>query len=233
MAWPLSSPGSKARDPGQGSFLAKGQLMNHSKLEGNRGAGRSLSLKRPSNNCGLYISVYTILTLSKIHFPFWELQQKVKGEGMEELRGTPRTARGNARARSRWQHRRISLCSKGDACANIVPLKKCSWWIGKSGRKEKGVSKESLDKLHWAAGTGSCWAGQLCPAAGAVRVSQHSLDSFFSFRSAPCGVRFCACNILPLLLPDDLLQTCRVHLHKKCVGSGLCHTVYRGGTVSF
>lgn len=53
--------------------------MNHSQLEGNRGEGRGLSLKRPSNNCGLYISIYTILTLSKIHFPFWEWQQKSEG----------------------------------------------------------------------------------------------------------------------------------------------------------
>lgn len=72
--------------------------MNHSQLEGNRGEGRSLSLKRPSNNCGIYISIYTILTLSKIHFSLWEQQQKVKGIGLEGLRGTPQPAQGKAQS---------------------------------------------------------------------------------------------------------------------------------------
>lgn len=49
---------------------------------------------------------------------------------------------------------------------------------------------------------------------GAVSVAQHSWNSFFSFHSAPCGIWFFTCNILPLFLPDDPLQTCRVHLHK-------------------
>lgn len=99
--------------------------MNHSQLEGNRGDGRSLSLKRPSNNCGLYISVYTILTLSKIRFPFWAWQQKVEGEGVEELRGSPWAAPGNAEPGPDGR-KGVSLCLKGDANMSILHFKKCS-----------------------------------------------------------------------------------------------------------
>lgn len=85
--------------------------------------------------------------------------------------------------------------------------------MGKSGRKEKGVSKESSDKLHWVT-TDQVLSERAALSMRAVGVSQPSQDSFFSFHSAPCGLWFFACNILPLLLPDDPRQTCRVHLHK-------------------
>lgn len=211
--------------------------MNHSQLEGNRGEGRSLSLKRPSNNCGLYISIYTILTLSKIHYPFWEQQQKVKGEGMEELGGTSWVARGNARARHDgseggspfvWKETLMQLWFNSEN----APVEK-----ERVGGRKRGCPGEVRTNCTGQLWTRSCWTGHLCPAVGAVSVSQHLKVRFFSC-SASCAIRFSACNILLFLLPHDPLQTCRVHLHKNfsvldCVTSsteeGLSHSKLAAG----
>lgn len=199
--------------------------MNHSQLEGNRGERRSLSLKRPSNNCGLYISIYTILTLSKIHFSLWEQQQKVKGIGLEGLRGTPQPAQGKAQS---WWQRRVAEQSItlvffvylfGDANVSLAQFKKHSCWI--RGRKRGFPGKVWMSHTRQLRSR-CCRMGQLCPAVQAVSVSQHSQDSSFSFRSAPCGVWF-----LPV---TSYLSFCQM-MHCR-PAEFICRKMFRFWTVS-
>lgn len=124
--------------------------MNHSQLEGNRGEGRSLSLKRPSNNCGLYISIYTILTLSKIHFSLGTAT-KSEGDRAGGAEGHSPASRGKSPVLMAVQgclseHHPCFLClfiwrCKREPCSvqNTVLLNE---------RKEKRVSRESLDEPH-------------------------------------------------------------------------------------
>lgn len=58
--------------------------MNHSQLEGNKGRG---GLWRPfeRNNCGLYISIYTALTLSKLTFLSGNQRKKGPEERQKSL----------------------------------------------------------------------------------------------------------------------------------------------------